>query len=225
MLALEIFLSGFSLALVLIIPMGPQTAFVLRQGLKGECVTQICAICVVSDVVLITGGVIGFATIEAALPRIEPFLIVGGAAFLAAYGARSLAKVIPRGGEIPMAVAVPDGPPLACGARLRGTGDPVRPAPQIVTIAVTCLLLTWLNPHILLDSVVVLGSVATRSALPGYFAAGAIAGSTLFYIALSYGARYLRPLFVSPHTWLVLDAAIGLLMFLVAGGLLFSLAR
>jgi L-lysine exporter family protein LysE/ArgO len=185
------FIPGFLLGLSLIVAIGAQNAFVLRQGLRREHVFAICAVCAASDAVLIAAGVAGFGALVKALPWLAPVMRFGGAAFLFAYALRSLWSAWrPHGGL-----------------------DPARNEPRNlgVTLAM-CLAFTWLNPHVYLDTVVLLGSVSTRYGDRLAFALGAMTASCLFFFSLGYGARLLRPLFADPKAWRFLDAGIGVTM-------------
>lgn len=189
------FLAGFALGFSLILAIGAQNAFVLRQGLRRAHVWAVCLTCALSDAVLISAGVAGFGWIVAAAPWIGPVFTLGGAAFLAVYGALALRNAW-RGGE-------------RMEAASRGDGSLRR------AIA-TCLALTWLNPHVYLDTVVLLGSVASGYGARWAFGAGAVAASFVFFFALGYGARALAPLFARPAAWRVLDVAVGLTMWALA---------
>lgn len=188
------FLPGFLLGLSLIMAIGAQNAFVLRQGLRQEHVFLVCLTCALSDAILIMAGVAGFGLAVAALPWLEPALRYGGAAFLFVYAARSLRSA------------------------LRRNHDSLKPSAQATagrwaTLA-ACLAFTWLNPHVYLDTVVLLGSVSSQ--YDGHktgFALGAICASFTFFFTLGYGARLLRPLFANPRAWQVLDAFVAAAMF------------
>jgi L-lysine exporter family protein LysE/ArgO len=194
------YVAGFLLGASLIVAIGAQNAFVLRQGLLREHVFIVSATCFLSDAALILAGVAGFGAIMKMAPWIRPAMLYGGAAFLAFNGARSFRAAWRGEGAL-----VPDDAPVT------------RP---IVTFA-TCMAFTWLNPHVYLDTVVLLGSVSTQYAAHKYlFAAGAITSSFVFFFSLGYGARLLRPLFAKPFAWRVLDVAIGTIMFAIAGSLL-----
>ena len=194
---MESILSGFLLSLSLIMAIGAQNAFVLKQGLKKHHVFWVCMVCAVSDAVLIALGITGFGTAVEVLPAIESVARYGGALFLIAYGARSLISAF----------------------RTSHTLEPEGEIPDALSKAVlTCLAFTWLNPHVYLDTIVLLGAVSTQyegvSRL--LFGAGAITASFLFFFGLGYGARFLAPLFHQPVAWKVLDFAIGLVMFAIA---------
>ncbi|KFI30197.1 amino acid transporter [Haematobacter missouriensis] len=194
------FLSGLTMSLGLIVAIGAQNAFVLRQGLRNEHVFAVCLTCALSDAVLVTLGVAGFGRITALFPWLEPVMRYGGAAFLLWYAARSLRSA------------------LRSEAALTVTGAPPATLRQVV---LACLAITWLNPHVYLDTVVLLGSVSTQFAgeRPA-FAAGAVLGSVMFFFTLGYGARLLRPVFARPGTWRLVDGFIALVMVVIAVGLL-----
>lgn len=185
-------LAGFLLGLSLIVAIGAQNAFVLRQGLQGRHVLAVCLTCAVSDALLIAAGVGGFATVIAGIGWLDPLLRYGGAAFLAFYGLRSLCSA--AGGNSALAV--------------RGDAEQ-----SLAAAFITCLALTWLNPHVYLDTVVLLGSISTH--YPGEepaFAVGAAGASFLFFFSLGYGARLLRPIFARRTAWRILDGLIALVM-------------
>lgn len=189
--------AGLGLGLGLIVAIGAQNAFVLRQGLRREHVFAVCLTCAVSDAMLIAVGVAGFGAIIAAVPWLEPLMRYGGAAFLAVYSGRSFLSAMRSGGRL-------DPAEEATGAGLGAT-------------LLTCLAFTWLNPHVYLDTVVLLGSVSTQyEGQKIQFALGAICASFLFFFSLGYGARLLRPLFARPSAWRVLDVAIGVVMAMIA---------
>jgi L-lysine exporter family protein LysE/ArgO len=192
-------LSGFLLGLSLILAIGAQNAFVLRQGLRGEHVFAVCAVCAISDAVLIACGVAGFGALVAVVPWLAPVMRFGGAAFLLFYGLRSLWSAWHSHGVL----------------------DPADDVPKSLgTILVTCLAFTWLNPHVYLDTLVLLGSVSTQYVGRRVeFAIGAMSASLMFFFGLGYGARFLRPLFANPRAWQVLDVFIGLTMMGLAGKL------
>ena len=198
---LHSFLAGFLLGASLIVAIGAQNAFVLRQGLRREHVFWVCLICALSDAVLIAAGVAGFGVLIANLPWLAPVMRFGGAAFLAGYGLRSLWSAWAAQGALNPANDVPK---------------------SLSATIITCLAFTWLNPHVYLDTVMLLGSVSTRYAGRAAFAAGAITSSFLFFFSLGYGARLLRPLFANPKAWRVLDAIIGVTMLALAVKLVFE---
>ncbi|MGR3696704.1 MAG: LysE/ArgO family amino acid transporter [Roseovarius sp.] len=191
-------LAGFALGLSLIMAIGAQNAFVLRQGLRREHVLAVVLVCALSDAVLVAAGVTGFGVLSEAVPGLERIMRYGGAAFLLVYGARSFLAAW-RGG----------------GALEAGEG-----AGSLRRAVLTCLALTWLNPHVYLDTVVLLGSVSAQYADRLAFGLGAVSASFVFFFALGYGARLLAPLFRRPESWRVLDAGVGCVMWAIAIGLL-----
>lgn len=194
-------LAGFLLGLSLILPIGAQNSFVLRVGLRGGHVWAVCLTCAISDAVLILAGVSGLSEISGSVPWAETALLYFGAAFLLAYGARSFRDAF-RSAALRPSEAAPV-----------GTGQ----------VILTCLALTWLNPHVYLDTVILIGSISTQFAeSKGWFALGAMLASFTFFFSLGYGARLLKPLFANPTTWRVLDVAIGVIMWVTAARLLLN---
>ncbi|TKB47341.1 amino acid transporter [Ferrimonas sediminicola] len=193
--------AGFSLGLSLILPIGAQNAFVLRQGVAQQNVLLICSLCALSDAVLISAGVFGFGELLLSHPEVARWARWGGALFLSVYGAASLRSALtPR-------------------HALGGMGGGEQSA---IGAALACLAITWLNPHVYLDTVVLLGSVSTGYQAKEAFALGAIGGSFLFFYALGFGARMLTPLFCRARAWQWLDGIIGLVMLLLASQLVFA---
>lgn len=191
------YLAGLGTGLSLIVAIGAQNAFVLKQGLMRRHVLATVAFCALSDGVLIVAGVLGAGAIAARAPWFLETMRWGGAAFLLAYGARSL-RAAWRGGAV-----------LRAGEGATSLG---------ATLAVLAAL-TWLNPHVWLDTVVLLGGVSAGFGDRGAFALGAVTGSVLFFAALGYGARWLSPVFARPGAWRVLDLCVGLVMWTIALGL------
>lgn len=195
------FLTAFALSASLILAIGAQNAFVLRQGIRREHVLAVVLICAFSDAILIAIGVGGFSAIVRSAPWLEPAFTYGGAAFLVWYGFRSLRDAWKGGSTL-----VPSQDKLT----------PLRDA------VLTCLALTWLNPHVYIDTVVLVGSVSAQFQSPFAFAAGATLASFLFFFALGYGARLLAGLFARPRSWQVLDALVGFTMLAIAIKLLIA---
>lgn len=193
------FLPGFLLSLSLILAIGAQNAFVLRQGLRREHVFWVCMICALSDAVLIAAGVAGFGTLAEVVPWFETVMRYGGAAFLFVYGTRSALSAW-RG-----------------GAALEVTGQN---GLSLKRTALTLLAITFLNPHVYLDTLVLVGSVSAQYPDKVAFAAGAILASALFFFVLGYGARLLQPVFAKPVSWRILDALIAITMWIIAATLL-----
>lgn len=192
------YLAGLAASLSLIVAIGAQNAFVLKQGLMRRHVLATCAFCAVSDAVLISAGVLGAGAIAAQAPRFLAAMRWGGAAFLLIYGARAFVAAW-RGTAT-----------LRAGEGAAGLW---------ATLAVLAAL-TWLNPHVWLDTVVLLGAISASWEDKGGFIAGAVTASILFFFALGYGARWLSPLFARPMAWRVLDLLVGLVMWSIALGLM-----
>lgn len=193
-------IQGYFIGLGLILAIGAQNAFVLRQGLKDEHVALVCFTCAFSDALLIAAGVSGFGVIIAAAPWVDPVVRLAGIAFLLVYGAKSFYSAWKGGAGS-----------LQASEQVAGSWR--------IALA-TCLAFTWLNPHVYLDTVVLLGSVS--SGFDGRrvaFASGAILASFTFFYSLGYGASLLRPIFAKPSSWRVLDVLIGIMMFAIAMGL------
>lgn len=186
--------AGFALGFSMILAIGAQNAFVLRQGLMRAHVLPVCLICAVSDAVLITAGVAGFGVLTEAVPGLEPAMRLFGAAFLAWYGARSLRSAW-RGGA-------------AMGAG--------KAALSLRGAVLTCLAFTWLNPHVYLDTVMLLGAISSQYAQPALFGLGAVTSSFVFFFLLGYGARALAPVFARPRAWQLLDLGMAVVMWTLA---------
>jgi len=185
-------ISGFFLGLSLILAIGAQNAFVLKQGLKQQFVFLSCIICALSDAILITAGVMGFGALVTTYPEIEIVTRFAGASFLIIYSLRSFYSA------------------FTTSHSLDAAGETSTSA---VKIALTCLAFTWLNPHVYLDTVVLLGSISTQYGDQQlWFGLGAVCASFVFFFSLGYGARLLRPLFAKPRSWQVLEFLIGLVM-------------
>jgi len=194
---MQAMVAGFGLGLSLIVAIGAQNAFVLRQGLRREHVLAVVLVCALSDGVLVAAGVAGFGALTQALPGLERVMRYGGAAFLLIYGGRSF-RAAWRGGAV-----------LEAGI---GAGSLRR-------AVLSCLALTWLNPHVYLDTVVLLGSVSAQYEDRFGFALGAVTASFVFFFSLGYGARVLAPLFRRPVSWRVRDVGVGAVMWSIAAGL------
>ncbi|MBO0923957.1 amino acid transporter [Cellulomonas sp. zg-ZUI199] len=211
-------LAGLGFGLALIVAIGAQNAHVLRTGLRREHVGLVVAICAVSDLLLIAVGAAGVGTVVAASRPVTVVTTVLGAAVLLGYGALAARRAV-RGDDALVVDGAPvvDGTPGVDGAVGRAAGT-------AAAVALTTLALTWLNPHVYLDTVVLLGSVAAgHGDARWWFAAGAGVGSVLWFTALGYGARLLRPVFARPAAWRVLDAVIAAVMVGIATGLVVDL--
>lgn len=194
-------LAGFATGFSLILAIGAQNAFVLRQGLARRHVFWVCLTCAVSDAALIGAGVAGIGALTAQSPVLRMAMIWGGAAFLIVYGALRLRAALRPGA-------------MAMGADA---------APQSLraTILMT-LAFTWLNPHVYLDTLGLVGAIGAGFApdLRPAFAAGAVIASFTFFFSLGYGARLLTPVFAKPGAWRALDLIVGAVMWALAAMLL-----
>jgi len=188
--------AGLLTGLSLIVAIGAQNAFVLRQGLARQHVAPVVAICAVSDLLLIVAGVAGIGTVVEQAGWLVTAIRWFGVAFLTWYGARSLLKARRSG-----ALAA-DGPESL----------------TLRTAVLTATALTWLNPHVYLDTVLLLGSIANTHGDDGrwWFAAGAGTASVVWFSGLGFGARLLSPLLARPRAWQVLDVLIGITMIAIA---------
>jgi L-lysine exporter family protein LysE/ArgO len=192
-----VFAQGLLLSLGLIVAIGAQNAFVLRQGLRREHVGSVVAFCAVADSLLITAGVFGMAQALGDRPLLARGLALGGAAFLAVYGWRALQ----RARQASTLDVNSMGQGLSRGAALAQAAA-----------------FTLLNPHVYLDTVLLVGSIGAQQPAPlqGWFAAGASTASLLWFSALGFGARWLAPWFARPRAWQVLDALIGVTMWVLS---------
>jgi len=196
-------LAGLALSATLIIAIGAQNAFVLRQGLARNHTFAVALTCVLCDVALIAAGAIGFGGLVGRFPSIASIAAWGGAAFLGVYGAVSLRSALR---------------PHTLRAEEPGAHGPL----TTTTAAVgATLAISLLNPHVYLDTVVLLGSVAAQypPATRVWFTLGAMTASAVWFFGLAYGARLLEPLFAKPTAWRVLDAAIAGIMWWIAATL------
>ncbi len=198
-------LTGATLGLTLIVAIGAQNAFVLRQGLRREHVAPIVAFCAAADALLMLAGVAGLGQVLGHRPALAAWLTAGGALFLAAYGLRALWRAA-RPGVLQAAA---------------GTA-----ALSLAQALAQTAAFTLLNPHVYLDTVLLVGSVgASLGEQRWWFAAGAAGSSVLWFSALGYGARWLAPLFARPRAWQVLDGLIGVVMLTLAALLVRGLVR
>jgi L-lysine exporter family protein LysE/ArgO len=191
------FLTGLGAGLSLIVAIGAQNAFVLRQGLKREAVLPVVLVCLASDAVLILAGVAGIGALIQGAPVLLAVVRWFGVAFLLAYGVFAARRAL-RPGTLKAA----DSPG-------RGT---------VLSAVLTAAAITWLNPHVYLDTLVLLGSLANTHGDSGkwLFGAGAAAGSALWFPLIGYGARRLSGFFARPASWRILDGGVALLMLTLA---------
>lgn len=207
-------IAGLGLGFSLIIAIGAQNLFVLRQGLRREHVFVVAAICAVSDAVLIALGVSGVGLVLQAVPWLVEAVRWAGAAFLVTYGLLAARRAW-RPSDRSLAVEG-EGPPAA-DAAVAASGPGSRAAiatrTRVLPVVLTCLALTWLNPHVYLDTVFLLGTVAnTHGDQRWLFAAGAMAASVIWFFGLAFGARYLGRWLSTPRAWRILDAVIAVVM-------------
>lgn len=188
-------LSGLTFGLSLIVAIGAQNAFVIRQGVRGEHVGVVVVLCALSDAVLISAGVAG-AGVLLASPTVASVVRWAGAAFLLGYAVLAARRALR---------------PAALTTETAGTRVGLR------SVVLTTLALTWLNPHVYLDTLVLMGSVASgHGELRWWFATGAVLGSVTWFTLLGRGARALAPLFARPSAWRVLDASVAVVMTVTA---------
>nr|WP_205678423.1 LysE/ArgO family amino acid transporter [Arthrobacter silviterrae] len=194
--------TGLGAGLALIIAIGAQNAFVLRQGLRVEHVGLVVLVCMLSDAVLIAAGIVGIGELIRAAPAVVVVIRLAGAAFLLAYGVFAARRAFRPG-------------TLTASGRQGALGRKA--------VLATVLALTWLNPHVYLDTVLLLGTLANQHGeLRWWFGVGAVLGSVLWFSALGFGARLLRPVFAKPAAWRVLDGAIAVVMAFLAARMAFG---
>ncbi len=195
----QVALTGLVTGFALIIAVGAQNAFLLRQGIRGQQVLPIVVTCLVSDVVAITVGVAGLGVVLERWPAVLPISQVLGGVYLIAFGLHAAMRA-----WRPSTLETSDGAALTTGKAV------------LLTLA-----LTWLNPHFYLDAVLMLGTVANSfGADRWWFVSGTLVASVLWFFGLGYGARLLRGLFARPAAWRVLDSAIAVVMGTLGVGLI-----
>ncbi|MFS0828415.1 LysE/ArgO family amino acid transporter [Pseudomonas phoenicis] len=195
------YVNGMLVALGLIMAIGTQNAFVLAQSLRREHHLPVAALCIVCDALLVAAGVFGLATVLLGSPTLLAVARWGGAAFLLWYGLKALRS--------------------ACSAqsleRQKGQGSRSRRAVLLSALAVTLL-----NPHVYLDTVLLIGSLGAQQTVPGAYVAGAASASLLWFSSLALGAAWLAPWLARPTTWRLLDLMVAVMMFSVAAQLIFT---
>ena len=199
---IEALIHGYLTSLSLILAIGAQNAFVLRQGLRREHVLAVVLVCAGADALLIAAGVAGFGAAQALVPWLGTAMRWGGVAFLLVYGA------------------------LRFRAALRG-GEALQPSSGVAVslrrVLATCLVLTWANPHVYLDTVVLMGSISAQYApYQAAFGVAAALGSFSFFAALGFGARLLAPVFARPAAWVWLEVVVGATLWGIAATLAFG---
>ena len=193
------FLSGFFLSLSLIVAIGPQNAFVLRQGLLRRHVFPVALFCSISDIILIALGVFGFGALISQLDYLSKYMYLFGGIWLIGYGVLRM-----KGAYI-------------ADSYLEASSS--KEADLKLTLT-NCAALTWLNPHVYIDTIVLIGTVSIQYEETLQFGAGAGLASLLFFFTLAFGARILSPLMKSRKAWQALDAIIAIIMFLIAYSML-----
>ncbi len=197
-----LFLQGFSLSAGLIMAIGAQNAFVLRLGLQRHHVLPAVLFCAGSDAVLMISGGIGFGSVVASVPLLITGIGIVGTGFLSLYGLYAARRA------------------LHPGAMVAGNEE----APSLGRTLTMLAVFTYLNPHVYLDTIILVGGLAGRIALPDrlWFLFGASFASLCWFVALGFGARLLAPVFAKPMAWRVLDMAIAVMMWALAIGLAFE---
>ena len=196
------FAQGFGMGGGLIVAIGAQNAFVLSQAVRKNYLLIIPLICIVCDAVLIAVGVSGVGTFVASNPRLSGVATWGGAAFLFWYGARAFKSAL-RGGSLEADREA---------------------APSLKTAVLATLAVTLLNPHVYLDTIILLGSVSGQYSQTGrvLFGAGAVSASILWFFSLSFGGRMLAPFFRRPLAWRILDGLVCAVMWTIAVSLVMN---
>ncbi|MEB3753791.1 LysE/ArgO family amino acid transporter [Acinetobacter sp. MD2(2019)] len=196
------FVYGLSTGFSLIVAIGAQNVFVLKQGLKQQSIFLVCFICALSDSLLILAGVLGMSKLVVDFPQIVSIAKYVGAAFLTCYGLIHLWSALKNKDEM--------------------TTD-THPQQSLYRIVMTCLALTWLNPHVYLDTLFLVGSISVKfQDVALQFAIGVILASWIFFFTLGYGARILLPLLKKAQTWRYLNFIIAVIMWMIAYRLLES---
>lgn len=210
-------LAGLGLGFSLIVAIGAQNLFVLRQGLRREHVFAVAAICAISDAALIVLGVSGIGFVLQAVPWLVDVVRWAGAVFLVTYGVLAARRAWRPSGEA-LRTAEAAGPDAGAekpdaSAATATVGATTIARTRLLPVLLTCLALTWLNPHVYLDTVFLLGTVAnTHGEDRWLFAAGAVTASFVWFFGLAFGARLLGRWLSTPRAWRILDAVIAVVM-------------
>ena len=200
---MSLIITGFFTSFALILAIGAQNAFVFRQGLLGHHLFAVALTCAASDAILIALGVAGFGVLVEQFPSLPIAMRYAGAAFLFVYGALRLLAAYKGNGHLEMG----------------------KPAGSLRATVLTCLALTWLNPHVYLDTLGLLGAVSTQYepiSSKVIFGISAISASFVFFFSLAYGAKLMQKVMQSARAWQLMDLGIGVLMWLLAAGLILS---
>lgn len=191
------FITGFLLSATLIVAIGAQNAFVLRQGIRRQHVGAIVSFCALADLLLIAAGVVGLAAVLSGVPRLTSLLTLLGTGFLVWYGLSALLR--------------------ALHPQTLYAGSGAQPLSLRVAMAQAASF-TLLNPHVYLDTVLLMGTIGARQPADerAWFVGGAAAASGVWFTSLGYGARLLAPLFARPRSWRILDSLVGVTMLTLA---------
>jgi L-lysine exporter family protein LysE/ArgO len=184
--------NGLLIAAGLIIALGAQNAFVLAQSLRREHHLPVALLCMVCDALLVSAGVFGLAAVLAQSPVLLGIARWGGAAFLLWYGAQALLR--------------------ACRPQALNQADSVGPR-SLRVVMLAALAVTLLNPHVYLDTVLLIGSLGAQQTVPGAYALGAASASIIWFFCLALGAAWLAPWLARPSTWRIIDLCVALMMF------------
>lgn len=189
--------NGLLVAIGLIMAIGAQNAFVLAQSLRREHHLPVAALCILCDAILVAAGVFGLASLLAQSATLLAIARWGGAAFLLWYGSQALLRA-------------------ARPQSLQAAGSEPR---SLRAVLLTALAVTLLNPHVYLDTVLLIGSLGAQQVEPGAYAAGAASASFLWFSTLALGAAWLAPWLARPLTWRLIDLGVAVMMFSVAAQL------
>lgn len=195
------YLNGLLVAFGLIMAIGTQNAFVLAQSLRREHHLPVAALCVLCDAILVALGVFGLATVLAQNPTLLAVARWGGAVFLVWYGTKALMR--------------------ACSKQSLEQGEN-KGLRSRRAVLLSALAVTLLNPHVYLDTVLLIGSLGAQQTVPGAYVAGAASASLLWFFTLALGAAWLAPWLARPSTWRLLDLMVAVMMFAVAAQLIFT---
>lgn len=195
------YLNGLLVAFGLIMAIGTQNAFVLAQSLRREHHLPVAALCVLCDAILVALGVFGLATVLAQNPTLLAVARWGGAVFLVWYGTKALMR--------------------ACSKQILEQGEN-KGLRSRRAVLLSALAVTLLNPHVYLDTVLLIGSLGAQQTVPGAYVAGAASASLLWFFTLALGAAWLAPWLARPSTWRLLDLMVAVMMFAVAAQLIFT---
>lgn len=195
------YLNGLLVAFGLIMAIGTQNAFVLAQSLRREHHLPVAAFCVICDALLVAAGVFGLATILAQSPILLGVARWGGALFLLWYGTQALRRA------------------FSASSLEQSAGQTAR---SLRAVMLSALAVTLLNPHVYLDTVLLIGSLGAQQSVPGAYVVGAASASLLWFFTLALGAAWLAPWLARPSTWRLLDLMVAVMMFAVAAQLIFN---